>query len=210
MLRPYRDNSDLESPLVLAPLPGGAQWEGKIAYLDRDGVLNKGSENYINSPDEVIVLDGAADSIASLRASGFRVCVVTNQSPVGRGHWSHEDLFAIHLTLRNILASENKDAVIDLLLYSPYVPWEESWARKPNPGMLEAGRQLIDAAHSRPGEWVDIKFGKDWENRPDESGSIMVGDRDSDMQAARSHGVKGIQCSPENGLSGVIAEIMGR
>ena len=209
MLSPCRDDSELDSPLVLEPLPGGIQWGGKIAYLDRDGVINLGSENYVNSPEEVIILEGAADSIANLRAAGFRVCVVTNQSPVGRGHWSHEDLFEIHSKLRKMLVSENKDAVLDLLLYSPYAPWEGSWARKPNPGMLEAGRQLIDAAHYEPGEKVDIKFGEDWENRPEETGSIMVGDRASDMGAARSHGVTGIKCSPEKGLSGVINEILG-
>jgi hypothetical protein len=57
MLLPHRDGDDLDAPLELKPLPNGP-WEGKIAYLDRDGVLNKGSENYINSPDELVILPG--------------------------------------------------------------------------------------------------------------------------------------------------------
>ena len=48
MLIPRRDGAEIDSPLDLLPLPNGP-WNGKIAYLDRDGVLNVGSENYINS-----------------------------------------------------------------------------------------------------------------------------------------------------------------
>ena len=84
MLIPRRDGAEIDSPLELLPLPNGT-WDGKIAYLDRDGVLNVGSENYINSPEELVVFPNTADSVAALRESGFRVCVVTNQSPVGRG-----------------------------------------------------------------------------------------------------------------------------
>ena len=82
MLIPRRDGAEIDSPLDLLPLPNGP-WNGKIAYLDRDGVLNVGSENYINSPDELVILPDTAKSVAALRESGFRVCVVTNQSPIG-------------------------------------------------------------------------------------------------------------------------------
>ena len=84
MLLPHRDDNELNSPLKLYALPNG-QWKGKIAYLDRDGVLNKGSEKYINSIDELVILPGVPNSIAALREAGFRICVVTNQSPIGRG-----------------------------------------------------------------------------------------------------------------------------
>ena len=142
MLIPVRDGAEsLDAPLDLFPLPNGT-WNGKIAYLDRDGVLNVGSEDYINSPDELVVFPNTADAVAALRESGFRICVVTNQSPIGRGLWSHENLHNIHNKLREILISENSNAHLDLILYSPYAPWEGAWARKPNPGMLETGRQI--------------------------------------------------------------------
>ena len=96
MLIPKRDGAEIDSPLDLLPLPNGGTWDGKIAYLDRDGVLNVGSENYINSPEELEVFPNTADSVAALRESGFRVCVVTNQSPVGRGLWSDENLHTIN------------------------------------------------------------------------------------------------------------------
>ena len=206
MLIPKRDGAEIDSPLDLLPLPNGV-WNGKIAYLDRDGVLNIGSENYINSPEELVVFPNTADSVAALRESGFRVCVVTNQSPIGRGLWSDENLHSIHAKLRELLLSENSNAHLDLILYSPYAPWEGAWARKPNPGMLEAARQIISA--SEKNIEIKLRFDNDWHDRHDESESIMVGDRDVDMGAAFNFGVKGIRCNPEIGIYDVISEILG-
>ena len=206
MLIPNRDGAEIDSPLDLLPLPNGT-WDGKIAYLDRDGVLNVGSENYINSPEELVIFPNTANSVAALRESGFRICVVTNQSPIGRGFWSHENLHNIHNKLRELLLSENPNAHLDLILYSPYAPWEGAWARKPNPGMLEAGRQIISA--SEKNIEIKLRFDNDWIDKPDEYDSIMVGDRWVDMQAAFNFGVKGIRCNPEIGISDVISEILG-
>ena len=206
MLIPRRDGAEIDSPLDLLPLPNGP-WNGKIAYLDRDGVLNVGSENYINSPDELVILPDTAKSVAALRESGFRVCVVTNQSPIGRGLWSHDNLHEIHNKLRESLLSENTNAHLDLILYSPYAPWEGAWAHKPNPGMLEAARQII--SESEKNVEIKLKFDNDWDEKSDESNSIMVGDREVDMMAAFNFGVKGIRCDPEVGISDVISEILG-
>jgi len=206
MLVPKRDGAEIDSHLDLLPLPNGI-WNGKIAYLDRDGVLNVGSENYINSPEELVVFPNTADSVAALRESGFRVCVVTNQSPIGRGLWSDENLHNIHSELRKLLLSENSNAHLDLILYSPYAPWEGAWARKPNPGMLEAGRQIISASEKNID--INLKFDSDWNDKHDESKSIMVGDRDVDMRAALNFGVRGIRCNPEIGIYDVISEILG-
>ena len=52
ILPPHRDGSPLDAPLELAQLPSSREWEGQIAYLDRDGVLNVGSEEYVNAPGE--------------------------------------------------------------------------------------------------------------------------------------------------------------
>ena len=206
MLVPKRDGAEIDSHLDLLPLPNGI-WNGKIAYLDRDGVLNVGSENYINSPEELVVFPNTADSVAALRESGFRVCVVTNQSPIGRGLWSDENLHNIHSELRKLLLSENSNAHLDLILYSPYAPWEGAWARKPNPGMLEASRQIISASEKNID--INLRFDNDWKDTHDESKSVMVGDRDVDMRAAFNFGVKGIRCNPEIGIYDVISEILG-
>ena len=58
------------------------------AFLDRDGVINLGKSGYVNSPAEVILLEGAANVIADLRRRGYLICVVTNQSPIAQ--WGPE------------------------------------------------------------------------------------------------------------------------
>ena len=208
MLPPHRHDSPLEAPLGLSSLPENADWGGRIAYLDRDGVLNRWKENYVNSPEDVEILPGSGEAITSLRGMGFRICVVTNQSPIGRGLWGHDVLAQINEKLQELLLKEDQGAEIDMILYSPYSPSEGSWSRKPNPGMLEAGRQIVDNAHRFPGKPNNISYGDDWIDRPDESGSILIGDRESDIIAAERFGVKGILCDSESGISGVIDQIL--
>ncbi len=62
-------------------------WNGAIAFLDRDGVLNFGSPNYINSPDELEIIPGAKEAIADLRKLGYKIAITTNQSAIMRGLW---------------------------------------------------------------------------------------------------------------------------
>ena len=210
MLAPHRDSAGLTDSLELEALPDGIEWDGRIAYLDRDGVLNIGSEDYVNTPEEVVLLPDAGTSVGRLRRAGYRIVIVTNQSPVGRGLWNSRNLDSIHTRLREMLLAEDVDAHLDLVLYSPYAPWEGAWARKPHPGMLESGRQLLDAA----AEGIDfatlrLMFDDDWRDRPDESTSFMVGDRGVDMAAAENHGVRGIRCDPDIGISGVVDSILG-
>ena len=208
MLPPHRHRSSLEGPLRLSNLPGVNDWSGKIAYLDRDGVLNRWRESYVNSANELELLPGAGYAVGLLRRNGFRICVVTNQSPVGRGIWGHDALSLIHESLQEQLLKEDEDAELDLILYSPYAPNQGAWARKPRPGMLEAGRQLIENSQLNPEQPISISYGKNWTNRPSEKGSILVGDRESDILAAETFGVRAIQCDPETGIAGVIDMII--
>ena len=78
-------------------------WEGQIAYLDRDGVLNRWKEDYVNSPDDVEILSGSGKALSRLRGMGFRICVVTTQSPIGRGMWGHDVLAQINDRLQDLL-----------------------------------------------------------------------------------------------------------
>ena len=208
MLPPHRHASRLDSPLELKPLPHNQSWSGKIAYLDRDGVLNRWSDNYVNSPEEVEILPNSGESVARLRRHGFRICVVTNQSPIGRGLWGHDTLELIHKEIENQLLEEDIDAILDLVLYSPYHPSENSWARKPNPGMLEAGRQIIEASENIEQENIKIMYGPLWVERPSESSSVMVGDQISDIEAGKKFGVNAIQCDQTIGISDVIDQIV--
>ena len=192
----------------LSNLPGITNWSGKIAYLDRDGVLNRWREGYVNNADELELLPGAGYAVGLLRRNGFRVCIVTNQSPVGRGIWGHDALSLIHDSLQEQLLNEDEDAELDLILYSPHAPNQGAWARKPRPGMLEAGRQLIENSQINPDQPISISYGRNWNNRPSEKESILVGDRESDILAAETFGVRAIQCDPETGIAGVIDMII--
>ena len=79
-----------------SPVPELVGWDGSIAYLDRDGVLNVGREDYVKSVEEVVMLPGAGNTVAALRKAGYRIVIVTNQSPVHRGTFSHQDLEQIN------------------------------------------------------------------------------------------------------------------
>ena len=208
-LLPYRHRANLFDKLQLSPFPENRIWNGSIIYLDRDGVLNIGSENYINNPEELIILPGVADSIARLKKNGFRICIVTNQSPINRGFWSHDMLESIHEKLIDELKIKNKQAVLDLILYSPYAPFEDSIARKPSSGMLMAGNLIIN--HSERGE-LPIDYNElDTHDLFDEGEmSAMVGDRLVDIQAGNAHGVRTFLVNPNLGLPQVIDRILDK
>ena len=208
-LLPYRHKANLFDKLQLSPFPKNRIWNGSIIYLDRDGVLNIGSENYINNPEELIILPGVADSIARLKKNGFRICIVTNQSPINRGFWSHEMLESIHEKLIDELKIKNKHAVLDLILYSPYAPFEDSIARKPSSGMLMAGNLIIN--HSERGERpIDYNELGDHDLFDEGEMSAMVGDRLVDIQAGNAHGVRTFLVNPDLGLPQVIDRILDK
>ena len=208
-LLPYRHRANLFDKLQLSPFPENRIWNGSIIYLDRDGVLNIGSENYINNPEELIILPGVADSIARLKKNGFRICIVTNQSPINRGFWSHDMLESIHEKLIDELKIKNKQAVLDLILYSPYAPFEDSIARKPSSGMLMAGNLIIN--HSEREELPRDYNELDTHDLFDEGEmSAMVGDRLVDIQAGNAHGVRTFLVNPDLGLPQVIDRILDK
>ena len=195
---PSRHRAEIDAPIE--PLDG---WDGSIAYLDRDGVLNVGRDDYVKNAGEVILLEGAGHAVAALRKAGFRIVIVTNQSPVNRGIFSHEDLAEMNDAVLDGLLSENSDAHVDLVLYSPYAPWDHSPVRKPGPGMLQVGRQLLS---NIPLEVTHNSL--QLSNPFDEGRSFMAGDRDADMGAAYQHGVRGFRVDARVGISGIINRLL--
>ena len=205
---PHRHRSQLLDSLILQPLPSEERWSGKIAYLDRDGVLNVGSKYYINDIDEVVILPEAGRCVGELRRAGFRICICTNQSPIDRGWWDHSRLAKIHDYIQEKLLQEDKDALLDLILYSPYHPAANSFARKGNPGMLQAGRQIIEAADNEfKLNETNFTYAEQY-NSFDESNSVMVGDRVVDMEAASNHAVHGILVDGKIGILDAMDEIL--
>ncbi len=112
----------------------------KIVLLDRDGVLNKDRSDHVKTPDELVMIGGAAEAVARLTAAGVRVIVITNQSAIGRGLMDEEALGAIHRKLLSAVARAGGE--IDRIIWCPDPPWAATERRKPAPGML---REALDA-----------------------------------------------------------------
>lgn len=148
----------------------------RALFLDRDGVINHDS-GYTSCTGEFKFIDGIFDLCRAARQAGYLLIVVTNQAGIGRGYYSEEDFLTLSAWMRDRFQAEG--APISDVFYCPFHPEhgvgdykKDSFDRKPNPGML------LRAAE---------KYGINMKR------SIMIGDTESDMQAASNAGV-GIRC----------------
>lgn len=106
----------------------------KLIILDRDGVINQDSDQYIKSPDEWIPLPGSLEAIARLNQGGYRVMVATNQSGIARGLFDIDTLNAIHQKMQNLLAKVGGH--IDGVFFCPHGPDARCSCRKPKSGLF--------------------------------------------------------------------------
>ena len=141
----------------------------KLIILDRDGVINQDSDNYIKSPEEFIPLPGSLEAISRLHRAGYTITVATNQSGISRGYFDIDTLNRMHEKLYQLLAVHGGQ--IDGIFYCPHGPDDNCECRKPKPGLL-----------------LDIKsrFNTVMQDVP------VIGDSLRDLQAARSVGAKPI------------------
>ena len=140
-----------------------------LIILDRDGVINQESIEYVKSPKEWIPIEGSLAAIARLNEAGHQVVIATNQSGIGRGYYSENTLNQIHRRLRDELAEVG--GRVEAIYFCPHTPDEKCSCRKPEPGML---LQIAD------------DFGVDL------SKTFFVGDSWRDVQAARLAGCQPI------------------
>ena len=113
----------------------------KVVILDRDGVINEDSQDFVKSVSEWKPIPGSLEAIARLCHAGYRVFVASNQSGIGRGLFDFDALFAIHDKLQRALA--DMGGRIEAIAYAPEHPDHATQMRKPNPGMLlDIGRRL--------------------------------------------------------------------
>ena len=107
-----------------------------LVILDRDGVINEDSDEFIKTLDEWIPIPGSIEAIARLSRHGFTVVVATNQSGIGRGIIDLDDLEAMHERLAELVdAAGGKIAGI---FYCPHHPDDNCECRKPKPGLITA------------------------------------------------------------------------
>src|ERR1051325_11097813 len=107
----------------------------KLVILDRDGVINYDSHDFIKSPDEWKPIPGSLDAIARLNHAGYHVVLATNQSGVGRGLFEVSTLNAIHDKMHRALAQIGGG--IDAIFFFPPPPEASGGCRKPRAGLLE-------------------------------------------------------------------------
>lgn len=141
----------------------------KLIVLDRDGVINYDSDQFIKSPDEWKPIPGSLEAIARLTQLGYHIVVATNQSGVGRGLFDMDTLNAIHEKMSKAVAQAG--GRIDAVFFCPHTNVDNCECRKPKAGML------LDIAS---------RFNTDPEGLP------MVGDALRDLQAAAAVGAQPI------------------
>ncbi len=139
----------------------------QLIILDRDGVINHDSDEFIKSPDEWEAIPGSLEAIAKLNQAGYRIVVVTNQSGLSRGLFTLDDLHQIHHKMHKFL--EDVGGTVEAIFFCPHHPKEECQCRKPRPGMFQ------DIAN---------RLGISLVNVP------VVGDSLCDLQAAIASGAK--------------------
>ena len=148
----------------------------KVLVLDRDGVINQDSPDYIKSPEEWQPIPGSIEAIAKASKAGYTIAVASNQSGVGRGLFDLETLSDINDKM--IQAVEDAGGHIDMIVFCPHKPDEGCDCRKPKAGLLrriesELGVSLRD-------QWV-------------------IGDSLRDLEAARGVNAKPVLVRTGNG-----------
>lgn len=116
----------------------------KLLILDRDGVINQDSDDYIKSLAEWIPIPSAIAAIARLSKAGWTVAVATNQSGIARGYYDLATLESMHARLRELVAEQGGQ--LGVIVYCPHGPDEGCDCRKPKPGMLQQVAQHYGVA----------------------------------------------------------------
>lgn len=106
----------------------------KLVILDRDGVINYDSDQYIKSPAEWKAMPGSIEAIAKLTQAGYKVVIASNQSGIGRGLFDMDTLNAIHDKMHR--AVQAVGGRIDAVFYCPHTSEAKCNCRKPKPGMF--------------------------------------------------------------------------
>ena len=149
-----------------------------LIILDRDGVINYDSPDYIKSPAEWTAIPGSLAAIALLNQKGYHVAIATNQSGIGRGYYSVETFLAIHAKLNAELREHH--GKISYLAYCPHLPTDNCNCRKPKPGLLQEILAFFGA-------------------NPRQTGVSVIGDSLRDLEAALAAGCQPVLVATGNG-----------
>lgn len=145
------------------------------AFLDRDGVLNL-DKGYVSRPDDFEWCEGAIATVKELNDRGYYVFVVTNQAGVAYGYYEEAAVLELHRWMTAELAKHG--AHIDAFYYCPHHP----------SGLREAYTMVCDCRKPAPG--LLLAALREW--NVDRERSFLIGDKHSDIQAAKTAGVRGL------------------
>ena len=160
----------------------------KAVFLDRDGVINRlEMGKYVLTWPEFNFLEGAIEAIAELSGAGFKVFIITNQSPIGRGMLTEEGLEVIHNNM--LFEIEQGGGRVDDIFHCPHAPEDNCNCRKPETGLFD-----------RVNERHDIDYANSW----------FVGDFESDRQVAERMGLKFILAKGPGGLKNAAEKILAQ
>lgn len=148
----------------------------RLVVLDRDGVINADSPDYIKSADEWRALPESLEAISKLHRAGFTVIVASNQSGLGRGLFSAEALESIHQKMLQEVRRHGGD--IAAIYFCPHRPDDQCDCRKPRPGLLQ-------------------QIARDWKVSMQDV--PVIGDSARDLEAARAIGARPILVLTGNG-----------
>ena len=157
----------------------------KTVFVDRDGVINQERSDYVKSISELEIYPNVAKNIKLLKDAGFLVIVITNQSAVNRGIITHEMINQIHNSIQDHL--KKYGTFLDGFYYCPHTPDENCNCRKPKSGLLE--KAILE---------LNVDLNSSW----------MIGDSDSDIEAADSVGCKAIKISDSFSLDNAVEKIL--
>lgn len=152
----------------------------KLIILDRDGVINEDSDDYIKSLDEWIPIPGSIEAIAALSRAGYTVTVATNQSGIARKYFDEYELAGMHQKMCSLV--EDAGGEISGVFFCPHGPEDDCECRKPRTGLLEQ---------------IECEFGTSVENAP------FVGDSAKDILAAKLAGCRPVLVLTGKGQSTV-------
>jgi len=147
-----------------------------LVIMDRDGVINQDSKDYIKSPKEWISIPHSLNAITRLNNAGHQVIVATNQSGIGRGYYSLDELEQIHQKMKDELSAIG--GRIDGIYCCPHTPEDGCDCRKPKPGLLLQIAKDLNA---------DLKQ------------AYLIGDSLRDIQAAQAVGCLPVLVKTGNG-----------
>lgn len=150
----------------------------RLVILDRDGVINRDSNEFVKSADEWIPLPGSIAAIAALSAAGYKIAVASNQSGLARNLFDRDALESMHEKFRALV--KEAGGQVDHIVVCPHGPDDDCDCRKPKPGLY-----LQIAAH----------FNVDLEGVP------AVGDSLRDLKAAVAAGATPILVRTGNGMT---------